>query len=78
MGPVVATELPELGRLNGCEIAALVGVALLNRDRGRYQGQHRVWGGRASVHTILYMVTVTATHDFHTRLCRRGQPCKAG
>ena len=86
VGPVVAAvlvaELPELGRLNGREIAALVGVAPLNRDSGRHRGQRRVWGGRASVRTMLYMATVTATRhnpairDFYTRLCRRGKPPK--
>ena len=86
VGPVVAAvlvaELPELGRLNGREIAALVGVAPLNRDRGQYRGPRRVWGGRASVRTMLYMATVTATRhnpairDFYTRLCRRGKPRK--
>jgi transposase len=86
VGPVVAAvlvaELPELGRLNGREIAALVGVAPLNRDSGQYRGPRRIWGGRASVRTMLYMTTVTATRhnpairDFHTRLCRRGKPRK--
>ena len=59
-GPVVAAvliaELPGLGHLNGHEIAALAGVSPLNR-----RGQSTVFGGgRVSVHTILYMVTVTA------------------
>ena len=86
VGPVVAAvlvaELPELGRLNGRAIAALVGVAPLNRDSGQYRGPRRVWGGRASVRTMLYMATVTATRhnpairDFYTRLCRRGKPRK--
>ena len=63
-------------------MAALVGVAPLNRDSGRYRGQRRVWGGRASVRTILYMATVTATRHnpviraFYTRLCQRGKPRK--
>ena len=86
VGPVVAAvlmaELPELGRLNGREVAALAGVAPLNCDSGQYRGQRRIWGGRASVRTILYMATVTATRhnpairDFYTRLCRRGKPPK--
>ncbi len=46
VGPVVAAvliaELPELGRLSGGEIAALAGVAPLNRDSGHYRGQRRV------------------------------------
>ena len=84
VGPVVAAvliaELPKLGRFSGREMAALAGVAPLNRDSGPYRGPRRVWGGRASVRTILYMATVTATchnpaiRDFHTRLCRRGKP----
>ena len=75
-------ELPELGHLNGREIAALVGVAPLNRDSGQYRGPCRVWGGRASVRTMLYMTTVTATRHnlairaFYTRLCRSGKPRK--
>ena len=86
VGPVVATvlvaELPEPGRLNGREIAALVGVAPLNRDSGQHRGPRRVWGGRASVRMMLYMATVTATRHnpairaFYTRLCRRGKPRK--
>ena len=86
VGPVVVAvlvvELPELDRLNRREIAALVGIAPLNRDSGQYRGQRRVWDGRASVLTIPCMTIVTATHhnpairDFHTRLCRRGKPRK--
>ena len=78
---LLVTELPELNRLNGREIAALAGVALLNRNSNRYHGRRRVWGGRASMRTILYMATVTATQhsairEFYTRLCRRGKPRK--
>jgi transposase len=50
VGPVLSrallAELPELGRLNRQEIAALVGVAPLNRDSGQYRGKRKVWGGR--------------------------------
>ena len=82
MAAVLIAELPELGRLNGREIAALASVAPLNRDRGRYRDQRRVWGGRASVRPIPCMTTMTATRhnpairDFHTRLCRRVKPRK--
>ena len=37
--------LPELGSLNRREIAALVGVAPLNRDSGAYRGRRSTWGG---------------------------------
>lgn len=53
-------QLPELGRLNPKEIAALVGVAPMNRDSGTYKGQRRIRGGRRSVRKILYMATLSA------------------
>lgn len=65
VGPVTArtllAELPELGQLSRKEIAMLVGVAPLNRDSGTMKGQRTTWGGRASVRTVLYMATQTAT-----------------
>lgn len=64
IGPVVARtllgELPELGRLDRWEVAALAGVAPLTQDSGRHRGKRRVWGGRASVRAALYMAAVTA------------------
>jgi transposase len=50
--------LPELGTLNRKEIAALVGVAPLNRDSGQSEGKRSCWGGRALVRTALYMATL--------------------
>src|SRR6185437_13602555 len=53
IGPVLATtllaNLPELGTLTHKQIAALVGVASLNRDSGTLRGKRTVWGGRAQV-----------------------------
>ena len=46
-------QLPELGRLTRREIAALVGVAPLNRDSGQWRGKRLVWGGRAPVRAVL-------------------------
>jgi len=54
-------ELPELGSLNNKEIAALVGVAPVNRDSGKMRGKRRIQGGRACVRTVLYMATLSAT-----------------
>jgi transposase len=52
-GPVVAlmrvADLPERGTLIHQQIAAVVGVAPLNRDRGTAWGKRLVWGGRARV-----------------------------
>ncbi len=50
VGKVVAytlmSELPELGKLNRKEIAALAGVAPIYRDSGSYRGKRRIYGGR--------------------------------
>ena len=64
IGPVISSSLlvllPELGQLNRGKMAALVGLAPFNRDSGRYRGQRRIWGGRSSVRTLLYMATMSA------------------
>lgn len=65
VGPVTCTtllaELPELGKLNRKQIAALVGVAPFNCDSGMLRGKRIIWGGRACVRNALYMATLTAT-----------------
>ncbi|MEJ2177239.1 MAG: IS110 family transposase [Gammaproteobacteria bacterium] len=72
-------DLPELGSLNKKEIAALVGVAPINRDSGKLRGKRHVQGGRASVRTVLYMATLSATQcnpvikDFYQRLVEQGK-----
>jgi len=64
VGPVLSatllSQLPELGYLNRKQIAALVGVAPLNRDSGQFR-KRCVWGGRASIRSALYMATLVAT-----------------
>lgn len=64
VGPLTSAsclvQLPELGRLNRREIAALVGVAPFNRDSGTLQGRRTIWGGRAAVRRTLYMATLSA------------------
>jgi transposase len=57
---VLLAELPELGKLDRRRVAALVGVAPLNRDSGQMRGQRTIWGGRADVRRALYMATLTA------------------
>lgn len=57
---VLLAELPELGQLDRRRVAALVGVAPLNRDSGQMRGQRAIWGGRAEVRRTLYMATLTA------------------
>lgn len=75
-------ELPELGKLNRRQIAALVGVAPFNRDSGTMRGKRSIWGGRASVRTALYMATLVSTRfnpvisSFYQRLLVRGKAKK--
>lgn len=82
IGPVmsrtVLAELPELGLLNRKQVAALVGVAPLNRDRGRLRGHRTIWGGRAQVRTALYMATRwnPVIRAFYRRLRTAGKPPK--
>ena len=45
----IMSDLPELGKLNRKQIAALVGVAPMNRDSGNYKGRRSIWGGRANI-----------------------------
>ena len=83
VGPVLATtllaDLPELGHLDRKEIAALVGVAPLNKDSGKRRGKRCIWGGRAGVRAALYMATLTATRHnpviqaFYQHLQRAGK-----
>jgi transposase len=57
----LVAELPELGKLNRQQIAALVGLAPFSRDSGKSQGQRSIWGGRASVRSAMYMAAFNAT-----------------
>jgi transposase len=82
VGPVLATtllaELPQLGSLTRHEVAALAGVAPLNRDSGTLRGKRTVWGGRARVRGALDMAALVATrHNPAIRACY-GRLCAAG
>jgi transposase len=76
------SELPELGILSHKQIAAMVGVAPLNRDSGKLRGKRVVWGGRSAVRSALYMPTVVAVRwnpvikAFYQRLIQAGKPKK--
>ena len=54
-------DLPELGKLDRKQIAALVGVAPMNRDSGRRRGKRKTQGGRPDVRKVLYMAVLTGT-----------------
>ena len=78
----LVVDLPELGTLNRQEIAALVGVAPMNRDSGSMRGQRHIQGGRAGVRTTLYMAAYNAMRcnptikAFADRLKKAGKPFK--
>src|SRR5262249_12331897 len=52
--------LPELGNLNRHQVAALVGVALINNDSGRFRGRRTTQAGRANVRCVLFMSILAA------------------
>lgn len=56
----LVADLPELGKLNRQQIAALAGVAPINRDSGTLRGKRTIFGGRASVRCSLYMAAFCA------------------
>jgi transposase len=86
IGPVNActllARLPELGRLDRKKIAALAGLAPMNRDSGKHRGKRTIFGGRADVRAALYMAALTAVvHNpiikaFYQRLMHAGKPPK--
>lgn len=86
IGPTTArmliAELPELGTIDRRRIAALVGVAPMNRDSGAFRGRRFTQGGRSEVRRGLYMATLTAIRrnppiaDTYARLTAAGKPGK--
>lgn len=82
-GPVLSRTIlscaPETGTLTRKQIAALIGVAPLNRDSGTLRGRRAIWGGRTEVRNVLYMATLAAIRSnpvitrFHTRLVAAGK-----
>ncbi len=75
-------DLPELGTIKNRPLAALTGLAPLNRDSGQYRGTRHVWGGRSQVRSVLYMATLAACRhnsvirQFYNRLIEKGKKRK--
>lgn len=86
VGPILSatllSQLPELGTLDNKKLAALVGVAPLNRDSGQWRGKRSCWGGRGDVRAVLAMATRAAVRSnpairaFHDRLIAAGKSDK--
>lgn len=66
---MLVVELPELGLANKKEIAALVGVAPMNRDSGMFRGKRMTGGGRRDIRAGLFMPTLVAIQ--HNPVIRR-------
>jgi transposase len=86
VGPTVSAaliaQLPELGTLSHKRIAALVGVAPMNRDSGKWRGKRFIQAGRSAIRSTLYMAALVATRYnpairvFYARLLAAGKPRK--
>lgn len=84
VGPKTAmrllAQLPELGRVNRREIAALVGLAPFACDSGKWRGKRRIRGGRGGVRALLYLASWTvirtpgSLQEFYRRLVAAGKP----
>jgi len=76
------SDLPELGKLNRKEIAALVDIAPMNRDSGKYKGKRKIRGGRHKVRTVLFVSMLSAIQchptikPMYQRLVAAGKPKK--
>jgi len=82
MSMTLISDLPELGTLSRKKISALVGVAPMNRDSGKYRGRRIIWGGRGQIRVVLYMAARAAIRfnpgirEFAERLKKAGKPYK--
>jgi transposase len=76
---VLIAEVPELGTLPRNQIAALVGVAPMTRESGKWSGHRFITGGRTRARCALYMAALAAIRwndhlrAFYARLVARGK-----
>lgn len=79
---LLIAELPELGKLDRRQIAALAGLAPWTRQSGQWRGRSFIGGGRAAVRTGIYMAALVATRynphlkAFYQHLVTAGKPKK--
>ncbi len=78
----IISNLPELGYINSKQASALIGVAPMNRESGRFKGHRKIQGGRPQVRTVLYMAMMSAMQanpvfkSTYQRLLAAGKPKK--
>ena len=74
--------MPELGKVNREQAAALAGLAPMNRDSGKIKGKRFIQGGRARFRKVLYMAALSASRfnpillEFSGHLKEQGKPTK--
>lgn len=86
VGPQTAvtliTQIPELGTLGRRQVAALAGLAPINRDSGSSRGRRFTHGGRTNLKTALYLAALSAARfnpdlkTFYAKLKAAGKPPK--
>jgi transposase len=86
VGDVIAQTiigyLPEIEDCDEKSIAALAGVAPMNKDSGKCRKRRKIQGGRSAIRRVLYMGALTATRHhaeikvFFERLRLKGKPYK--
>lgn len=78
----IISNLPELGYISSKQASALVGVAPINKESGRFKGYRKIQGGRHQVRTVLYMAMMSAIQsnqvfkETYQRLVASGKPKK--
>jgi len=78
----ILVYLPEIRELHNGALAALSGLAPMNKDSGNKSGKRKIIGGRPQIRRVLYMAALTATRfnpvirDFYERLQLKGKHFK--
>ncbi len=67
---ILTALMPELGAVSDKAVAALAGLAPINRDSGQQRGRRTVGGGRSRVREAMYMAALSATRS-HSCLAAR-------
>ncbi len=85
IGNIIANELlillPELGTVNRCQIASLVGLAPIAKDSGKLKGYRRTGHGRQGIKPLLFLAAMAARNSnsslktFYENLIVKGK-CK--
>lgn len=79
---LLASSIPELGKINNREISALLGLCPYENESGKFKGKKFIKGGRATPRKALYMCALAAIKFnaplkiFYNRLLNNKKPFK--